>query len=43
MKKWFKSKFKMAEYWHLEMYVIIPFAVLWTILLIIIASKITCQ
>lgn len=32
-----KLKAKMAEYWHLEMYVIVPFAVIWTGLLIVIA------
>lgn len=31
------KKFKVADYWHIEIFVAIPFLLLWTFLLFVIA------
>ena len=35
----FFSKFKIADYWHVEIFVMIPVVIVWTVLLAIIAFK----
>jgi len=38
MKNFF-SKFKIADYWHVKIFVMIPVIIVWTVLLVIIALK----
>jgi len=38
MKNFFKN-LKVADYWHVEIFVAIPIVIVWTVLLVIIAMK----
>ncbi len=38
MKEFFK-KLKIADYWHVEIFVLAPVIFIWTVLLVIIAFK----